>query len=84
MGSVAPQHVGSSQTRDLTGVPCVVRQTHNRWNTKEVPIWIVFKNGKGGGFPGGPVVKTLPSNTGDLALIPGQGAKIPYASGPKS
>ena len=65
MGSDAPRHVGSSQTRGLTGVPCGVRQTHNHWNTKEVPIWIIFKNGKGGGFPGGPVVKTSPSNTED-------------------
>ena len=28
-------------------------------------------------FPGGPVVETLPANTGDVGLIPGQGAKIP-------
>ena len=33
-----------------------------------------------GGFPGGPVVKTSPSNAGSVALIPAQGAKIPYAS----
>ena len=32
------------------------------------------------GFPGGPVVKILPCNTGDLGLIPGQGTKIPHAS----
>ena len=35
-------------------------------------------------FPGGPVVKTLPSNEGGVASIPGQGAKIPHASGPKN
>ena len=28
-------------------------------------------------FPGGLVVETLPSNTRDVGLIPGQGAKIP-------
>ena len=33
-------------------------------------------------FPGGPVVKTLPSNAGGASLIPGQGTKIPYASWP--
>ena len=33
--------------------------------------------------PGGPVVWTLLSITGDAALIPGQGAKIPHASQPK-
>ena len=28
-------------------------------------------------FPGGPVVKNLPSNAGDLGSIPGLGTKIP-------
>ena len=32
-------------------------------------------------FPGGPVVKSLPSNAGDAGSIPGQGTKIPYAVG---
>ena len=26
-------------------------------------------------FPGGPMVKNLPSNAGDVGLIPGQGTK---------
>ena len=30
-------------------------------------------------FPGGPVVKTLPCNTGDMGLIPDQGTEIPRA-----
>ena len=34
-------------------------------------------------FPGGPVVKTLPSNAGGEGLIPGRGAKIPHALQPK-
>ena len=34
-------------------------------------------------FPGGPVVKTLPSSVGGAGLIPGQGAKIPHALQPK-
>ena len=34
-------------------------------------------------FPGGPVVKTSPSNAGDAGSIPGPGAKIPHASWPK-
>ena len=29
-------------------------------------------------FPGGPVVKNLPSNAGDAGLIPGRGSKIPH------
>ena len=34
------------------------------------------------GLPGGPVVKTS-SDAGTVGPIPGQGAKIPHASGPK-
>ena len=33
------------------------------------------------GFPGGPVVKNLPANVGDMGLIPGPGTEIPYAAG---
>jgi len=32
-------------------------------------------------FPGGPVVKNLPCNAGDLGSIPGGGIKIPHAVG---
>ena len=35
-------------------------------------------------FPGGPVVETSPSNAGGAGSIPGPGAKIPHASGPKN
>ena len=34
-------------------------------------------------FPGGPVLKTPPSNAGGAGLTPSQGAKISDASGPK-
>ena len=34
-----------------------------------------------GDFPVGQVVKTLPSNAGDIGLLPGQGPKIPHAVG---
>ena len=30
-------------------------------------------------IPGGPMVKNLPCNAGDMGLIPGQGTKIPLA-----
>ena len=30
-------------------------------------------------IPGGPMVKNLPCNAGDMGLIPGQGIKIPVA-----
>ena len=36
-----------------------------------------------GAIPGGPVIKTSPSNAGGIGLIPGQGAKIPHASWPE-
>ena len=32
-------------------------------------------------FPGGPVVKNLPSNAGNMGSIPGQGTKISHAGG---
>ena len=32
-------------------------------------------------FPGVPVVKNSPSNAEDLGSIPGQGARIPHATG---
>ena len=32
-------------------------------------------------FPGGPVVKNLPSSAGDKGSIPGQGTNIPHAAG---
>ena len=35
-------------------------------------------------FPGGPVVKTLPSNAGGVGPIPCWGAKIPHVSGSKN
>ena len=32
-------------------------------------------------FLGSPVVKTLPSNSGGVSLIPGWGTKIPHVTG---
>ena len=32
-----------------------------------------------GDFPGGPIVKNLPCNAGDVGSVPGQGTKILYA-----
>ena len=34
-----------------------------------------------GNFPGSPVVKNPPSNSGDVSQIPGQGTKISHATG---
>ena len=40
---------------------------------------MIIKSYKSRDFPGGPVVKNPPCNTGDAGLIPGQGTKIPHA-----
>ena len=37
-GPAAPRHVGSSQTRAQTRVPCIGRQTLNHFATREAPI----------------------------------------------
>jgi len=46
MGSVALQHVESSQTRDQTHVPCAGRQILNHWMTKSLEKY--FKSGRKG------------------------------------
>ena len=46
----------------------------NEWIKK---MW--YKNTWNRDFPAGPVVNTSPSNAEAVGLIPGQGAKIPYA-----
>ena len=35
-GLVAPRHMGSSQTKDRTRVPCIDRQIRSHWTTKDV------------------------------------------------
>ena len=42
---------------------------------------ISYIKNQGWDFPGGPVVKNLPSNAEDEGSIPGRGIKIPYATG---
>ena len=44
MGLVAPRHVGSSQTRARTRVPCIGRQILNHCATREAPsfFWLVL------------------------------------------
>ena len=47
-GSVAPWHVGSSQTRARTRVPCIGRQILNHCATREAPppfLHVVFLGG---------------------------------------
>ena len=42
-GLVAPRHVGSSQTRARTCVPCIGRQILNHCATRETPESLAFK-----------------------------------------
>ena len=42
-GLVNPRHMGSSQTRCRTHIPCVGRRILNHWTTREVPV-CVFKD----------------------------------------
>ena len=41
-GPVAPRHVGSSQTRARTRVPCIGRRTLNHCATREAPQSLIF------------------------------------------
>ena len=41
MGLIAPQHVGSSQTRARTRVPCIGRQILNHCATREAPKFLI-------------------------------------------
>ena len=43
-GLVAPQHVGSSQTRARTRVPCIGRQILNHCATREAPAFLKKRN----------------------------------------
>ena len=42
-GLVAPQHAGSSWTRDQTQVPCTGRRILNHCTTREVPVFFFLK-----------------------------------------
>ena len=42
---VAPPHVGSSQTRDGTCIPCIGRWILNHWTTREVQHWVYLNKG---------------------------------------
>ena len=65
----------SAATGRLPSQPCVVPKC------SAGPLFCL--KGVSRDFPGGPVVKTSPSNAGGAGSIPGQGAKIPHASRPK-
>ena len=62
-GLVAQKHVGSSQTRDWTGVQCIARWILNCWTTRETPILkflhVFYTNT--GASPVTQMVKNLPA-----------------------
>ena len=43
---VAPQHIGTPQTKDQTHVPWISRQTPNHWTTREVPLFGLLDSAK--------------------------------------
>ena len=57
----------------------------NQWkrnrNLPDLGFYDRFSVKTSGDFPGGAVVKNLPSNAGDMGSIPGWGTKIPHATG---
>ena len=48
-GPVAPRHVGSSQTRARTRVPCISRQILNHCATREAPSTVLNSENLAGG-----------------------------------
>ena len=57
----------------------IIKRSYERGWQDPMYIFILFKKDRD--FPGGPVVKNLPSNAWDVGSIPGQGTKIPQAVG---
>ena len=49
------------------------------WGTRLQRIWHDLVTEPQRDFPGGPVVKNLPYNAGDMGSIPGLGTKIPHS-----
>ena len=66
--------MGSSQPRDWTQVSSIAGRFFTIWATREAILGGLEQQTQD--FPGGPVVKTSPSNAESVGLIPGEGAKI--------
>ena len=49
------------------------------WAAEDFPNAVSTQEMTPGDFPGGPIVKNLPFNAGDVGWVPGQGTKILYA-----
>ena len=66
----------TSSSKCLVIVPCGWAGT---WHWRLLEALNVSTKSLFWDFPGGPVVKNLSANTGDMGLIPGPGTKIPHA-----
>ena len=70
------QHPNSQKNFQI----CYFYCTNFRKFTYGLKKWISrIKTIRNGDFPGGPVIRNLPSNAGDSGLIPGWGTKMPHA-----
>ena len=78
---LAPRHMGSSQTRDRTCVPCIARRTFIHCSTKKSWSWLLKEAGTPGTREGeGQQVRAGPS-TGMALLLPlSQEARPPAQS----
>ena len=68
--------MATSQSKDGTCVPCIGKQILYHWTTGEVPYLCLSAEIRA--FPGGPVVKNLPSKAEDAGLDPGQETEVPH------
>ena len=87
-GLVAPRHVGSSQSRARTRVPCIGRQILNHCATREAHSNISWMNEwlkilKSGTSLAVQWLRLRATSTGSMGSIPGRGTKIPHAVRPK-
>lgn len=66
---------GEPETLKLSPTPNFSRQQTEGWNS------LPFREYIQGDFPGGPLVKSPPTNAGDVGLIPGMGGfRLPWSS----
>ena len=83
-GVAIPFFRGSSPPRDRTHIFCrswTADRFFTIWATREAVLGGLEQQTRD--FPGGPVVKTSPSNAESVGSIPGWGAKIQHALWPK-
>ena len=60
-------------TGTVLGNGIVALSINNSYLHRDYTVVENFKNCENGGFPGGSVVNNLPTNVGDVGLIPGSG-----------